>query len=91
MQDAYREVRAKVDAQFEKIYQKHRAAFSCAEGCHACCAPDLSVTRVEADVIRAYLAERPEVVESLKDLAQRDPHRGQRCALLDDEGRCRIL
>ena len=40
------------------------APFSCAEGCHACCAPDLSVTRVEADVIRACLAERPEVVES---------------------------
>lgn len=90
MQSAYQDLRAKVDAQFDKLYQKHRAEISCAEGCHSCCAPDLSVTRVEADAIRAHLERRPELIESLRALAGANPHRGQRCSLLDAEGRCSI-
>ena len=86
----YQNLRAKVDAHFDMIFQKHRAEMRCAEQCHACCAPDLSVTRIEADTIRDYLTLRPDLIRTLADLADRNPHQGQRCSLLDAEGRCSI-
>lgn len=88
--EAYIELRDKVDAQFNKLFEKHRSEMRCAEQCHACCAPDLSVMRVEADQIRAYLREDPRLIEQLAELERVNPHRGSRCALLNAEGRCSI-
>jgi len=90
MMDEYANLRDKVDAHFDKIYQKHQAEMRCAAQCHACCAPDLTVTRVEADTIREYLIAHPEIVSTLEMLAHDHPHHGTRCALLDAEGRCSI-
>ena len=88
--DEYEGLRDKVDAHFDKIYQKHQTEMRCAAQCHGCCAPDLTVTRIEADAIREYLVAHPEIVSRLEVLAHERPHQGTRCALLDTEGRCTI-
>ena len=90
MMDEYQNLRVKVDAHFEQIFQKHHAEMSCAAKCHACCAPELTVTRIEADAIRAHLDNHPALVDQLAELARSDPHQGKRCALLDAEGYCSI-
>jgi uncharacterized protein len=86
----YLNLRDKVDQQFDKIFTKHNSEMSCAEGCHDCCAPDLSVTQIEAEMIREFITARPEIVEQLKTLATLNPHQGTRCALLNAEGQCSI-
>ena len=88
--EEYQNLRVKVDAHFDKIFQKHQAEMNCAAQCHACCAPDLSVTRVEADAIRAYLLNHPDIVDRLTALADTNPHGDTRCALLDADGYCGI-
>ena len=86
----YLNIREKVDLEFDRLFDKHRAQMACHEGCHDCCAPELSVTRVEADQIKSYLAEHPRLVERLQTLSVEDPHGGARCSLLDAAGRCSI-
>lgn len=88
--EEYKQLRSKVDAAFEKLFQKHRSQINCTEGCHQCCAPRLTVSRVEADMISAYLQDHPEVVESLREIKAQNPHRGERCAMLNSEGMCSI-
>ena len=80
--EEYQGLRVKVDAHFDMIFQKHHAEMRCAAKCHACCAPDLTVTRIEADAIRDHLTMYPELVLTLTELAHRDPHQGERCSLL---------
>lgn len=86
----YLNLRKKVDEQFNKIFDKHRSQMSCAEGCHDCCAPDLSVTQIEAEMIKAFLKINPALVDELKQLSNIDPYNGARCALLNEDGRCSI-
>ena len=86
----YQGLRGKVDVHFDMIFDKHQAEMRCAAQCHACCAPGLTVTRIEADAIRDHLTTHPELIPNLAELANRDPHQGQRCSLLDAEGRCSI-
>lgn len=86
----YLNLRDKVDAEFNRLSLKHQQEINCALGCHECCAPELSVTQVEADMMRAYLTERPELIERLRVLAVDNPHKGTRCSLLSAEGHCSI-
>ena len=88
--EEYLNLRQKVDEQFNQIFGKHRTQMNCAEGCHQCCAPDLSVSQIEAETIQAYLKARPDLVEQLKQLSNTDPHQGSRCALLNELGQCSI-
>ena len=86
----YLNLQEKVDAEFERLSTKHQSEINCSSGCHDCCAPELSVTRVEADQIKRFLLNDPALVVSLKQLATQDPHRGTRCTLLNEEGLCSI-
>ena len=88
--EEYLVLRDKVDAQFEKLFSKHRTHMNCELGCHQCCVPDLTVTRLEADMIRSYLKAYPERVERLKEIQKQRPHRGQRCEMLNADGQCVI-
>ncbi len=86
----YDNLRDKVDTQFNQLFSKHKSEMNCASGCHDCCAPELSVTRVEADMIRAFLEGHPERVESIKKLIKANPHKHTRCEFLNAEGLCSI-
>ena len=86
----YLNLREKVDAEFDRLSNKHQREVSCDVGCHDCCAPSLSVTRVEADQIKAFLHGRPELIERLQSLALENPYKGTRCSLLNADGHCLI-
>jgi Fe-S-cluster containining protein len=87
--ERYRELAARVDAFFVKVRARHAADLACAPGCDACCRVRPTVTRVEADEVRALVAslaaaERERLVARAQAV---DP---ERCAALDDDGRCAI-
>ena len=86
----YRELLSRVSERFELLSAHHGAHVQCGAGCHSCCHPSLTVSEVEARLIRAWLARDPELKGRLLDLERRDPHAGQRCAFLSEEGRCEI-
>ena len=75
----YRMLLAKVDAKVEDIVAHQAAQMACAEGCHACCAPGLSVTAVEAAAIAAYLAEHADARAATEALAKDLPWGESRC------------
>jgi hypothetical protein len=72
------ELTAKVDAFFDRVQARHGGDMACGSGCSDCCHVRLTITRVEADAIRALA---PRVVPNA------DP---DRCAALDGAGRCQI-
>ena len=88
--EEYHNLKHKVDEQFEKIFSKHKKEMSCTIGCHDCCAPNLTVTQVEADTISEYLSKNEKLVEELKLIAQENPHQNSRCSLLNANGYCGI-
>jgi uncharacterized protein len=85
----YPELAAKVDAFFTRVQARHGEDMKCGSGCHHCCHVRLSITRVEADAIRAELAgwtaERKQALT-----ANAAASRADRCAALDANGRCLI-
>jgi hypothetical protein len=79
----------KVDAFGERVDARMPGERACAEGCHDCCAPGLSVTTVEGEAIadfveRATPAQHARLREALRNAA------GDRCAALDARGACAI-
>ena len=89
-QDFYKTLSDKVDQQFDHIHTKYPHAFQCAQQCHTCCQPELTISPIEADGIKLYLDTQPHLVERLKQLQQQNPHNDQRCELLDENGLCSI-
>src|SRR5512134_1615944 len=85
----YPELAAKVDAFFTRVQDRHGEDMACGSGCHHCCHTNLSVTRVEADAIRAEVAgwTAPRKAALLANVAKA---RADRCAALDDSGRCLV-
>jgi uncharacterized protein len=70
----------KVDAFFARVQTRHGDDMRCGSGCSDCCHVRLSVTHVEADVIRRHVADHPLVPNARLD----------RCAALAEDGRCQI-
>jgi hypothetical protein len=84
----YADLAAKVDAFFARVQARHGAEIQCNTGCHHCCHVRLSVTRVEADAVRAEVAGwTAERRRALADNARTAP--ADRCAALAS-GRCLI-
>lgn len=80
------ELTDKVDAFFARVEARHGDDMQCRSGCSDCCHVRLTVTGVEAAAITAAVTAWP--VERRRALAT-DPG-GDRCAALDEAGRCRI-
>ncbi len=79
---ALRSVRDQVDAFFEE----RATELECQAGCDACCRVALSVSAVEAAPLRERIAKlEPEQRKHFAKRAAVD-----RCALLEDDGRCAI-
>jgi uncharacterized protein len=86
----YRELQGRVDEKFAEILGRYQDAFRCRAGCHSCCKPSLTVNRLEAAAIADYLSSRPELVASLRKLAEEKPFKGKRCEFLSADGACGI-
>lgn len=72
---------AVVDELAEPLVRAHAGKLACREGCAGCCADDLTVFDIEAELIR----ERHGAL-----LTHGTPAPTGGCAFLDDEARCRI-
>lgn len=85
----YPELAAKVDAFFARVEARHGADMKCGSGCHHCCHVRLSITRVEADAIRAEVASWDAARKrALTANAAASPP--NRCAALGPDGRCLV-
>lgn len=71
----------KVDRAVDGLVQLHGDRLRCGPGCTDCCIDELTVFEVEADRIR-------DGARAL--LEQQEPGPSGACAMLDDEGRCRV-
>ncbi len=80
----YELLRAKVDAKVAEITARQAAQLACDRGCHACCAPGLTVAAVEAAAIAAWRATHPEAVVAGARWG------ATRCAFLAADGACAI-
>ncbi len=87
--DRYRELVARVDAFFARVHAAHRAAMRCGPGCDGCCRAGPTVTPIEAEAIRRWLADATaETRAALERRARADlPNR---CVALDESGRCLV-
>lgn len=79
---------AKVDAFFSRVEARHGPQMECRSGCHDCCLPGLSVTKVEARALRDALLLLSE--EQRAKLKARVALPRDRCVLLDEQGRCSV-
>ncbi len=70
-----------IDREVEVLEGLHASRLKCRRGCSACCIDDLTVTRLEAEIIRRSHSEL---------LEGEEPHAVGACAFLDFEGACRI-
>lgn len=74
------QLHATVDQLIAPLQQVHADSSQCAPGCTGCCLDDLTVLEVEAEVLRRHCAEA----------LSRPAHPPGACALLDEQGRCRV-
>ena len=84
----YAQLLGAVGRRFDHIASRQATHMRCAAGCHACCAPGLSVSLVEARALAAHLEAHPEVAREALALEASDPHGGGRCSLLNARGEC---
>lgn len=89
VRERYRELTAKVDTFFTRVESRYENAMQCKASCTACCHVRLSVTGLEASVLREGLAGLPEAERTR--LAQRAGHaRPGVCPALEADGRCAV-
>lgn len=89
VRERYQELISKVEAFFSRVQSRYGNAMQCKAGCTACCHVRLSVTALEASVIREGLAGLPDEVRA------RLAHRAKQgapgvCPALEADGRCAI-
>ncbi len=69
-----------VDELASRLQQQHGAGLACKRGCSRCCVDELTVFTLEAEWLARHHPE----------LAELRPHPDGACALLSDEGDCRV-
>jgi uncharacterized protein len=96
MFEEYRALVAKVEGFTTAAFARRRADMACKSGCDGCCHAWLTVSPVEAEVVRAGIAalspaKRAELVaRGRREQAREEAGEAPRCAMLADDGRCDI-
>ena len=87
------QLRARVDAHFERAVERSPDQFRCAAGCGACCHKRFSVFEVEAqpirEALRAMAATDPALREQIRAQAREPASNEATCPMLVDE-RCTV-
>lgn len=86
----YQQLLGRVDDKFTEISSRHANAFTCKKGCFGCCKSGLTITNIEAQHIRQWLADRPLIKEKIEGLEVSQPHGEDYCGMLDEDGACTI-
>ena len=77
------------DTSFE-ISQKFATQITCKVGCHSCCIPNLSISKIEKEIIKDFVQQNLNIYNKLKSIERDNPHESTRCQMLDREGNCSI-
>ena len=94
--EKYAELVHRVDALAAAITARRAGDLACGKGCTACCRVQLSLSPLEADVVRATLAgQSPETRERIRARARSlaaldDVPSGTDCVMLEEDGGCAI-
>jgi Fe-S-cluster containining protein len=83
------EVFARVDAFHARVRARHPDALACRAGCDDCCHVQLTITALEASILRDHLRELPASTRDALAESARAPDE-DRCPALDPDGGCRI-
>jgi hypothetical protein len=85
----YADVAKKVDAFFDRVEGRHGRDMQCNSGCSDCCAVRLTITAVEAQAIRDFVAgwSSNRRATLAANVAAAGP---DHCAALDQSGRCLV-
>lgn len=86
----YEELLAKVGQKFAEIQNRNALKMKCAQGCHACCVPNLTVFAVERENLRKLIDSTPGLADDLRKLQAENPHQSSRCAFLKADGACAV-
>lgn len=88
----YEELRRKVGEKFDSIAQDKSIHLQCGKGCHSCCLPELSVSRLEFDYIEKFLSKNPGTAVKVRNAIEHYQKESapKQCALLDGKGFCMI-
>ena len=87
----YRGLVKKVDGFFARVQTRYRADMQCGAGCWDCCQSSLTVSPLEAEALRQFLAGADEALRA-RLAARAQALRGTEgpCPALDEDGRCAV-
>jgi len=93
-QEEYYELVARVDALTGRIAARRSGDLACGKGCTACCRVQLTLSPVEARVVRAALeglsdTTRERIRERAGEIVEQGPRDGA-CVMLEPDGGCAI-
>lgn len=80
------ELHARIDDFFVRVASRYPGELACGRGCGACCQAGLSVTALEASLLREGLEGLNE--EKRRGLARRAGKPGESCPALEPDGGC---
>jgi Fe-S-cluster containining protein len=80
----------RIDQNFARIATKYPDSIHCGSGCFQCCAPNLTVSPIEAASIQSYVKGDAIAAKALNELKQKPAHGKLHCQLLGADGRCSI-
>ena len=86
----YLSLRKKISATFADIAHRQGSQMACKNGCNSCCLPGLSVSPVEFEFIKEYLARTPDLLTKFLSLELMNTQKKTRCSFLDEQGSCAI-
>jgi Fe-S-cluster containining protein len=80
----------RIDQNFARISGKYPESINCRSGCFQCCAPNLTVSQIEAQSIRQYIGSSEDSTNALLRLKNKPAHGRLHCQLLGADGSCSI-
>ena len=88
--ERYSELCRVIEESSNEISQKFITQITCKVGCHSCCIPKLSISKIEKERIKDFVQQNLSVYKRLQDIEKDNPHKSMRCLMLDEKGKCSI-
>ena len=86
----YNELRRAIEESSIDIIENFKEQINCKAGCHSCCIPGLTISKIEKIIIKDFIQKNSDVHNKLETIERENPHKSERCYMLDAEGNCSI-
>ena len=88
--ERYIELCRVVEENSNELSQKFTTQITCKAGCHSCCIPEISISKIEKEIIKNFVQQNLNVFNKLQNIERNNPHKLTRCQMLDRQGNCSI-